>query len=63
QELEHPLIFIHVKKIPDMNSVVRILELDVEEHRPLLVMAIDLEIKLLAMLIINKRHAGLTVSI
>ncbi|GJU89679.1 hypothetical protein Tco_1302102 [Tanacetum coccineum] len=30
QELEHPLIFIHVKKVSDMNSLVRILELAVE---------------------------------
>lgn len=27
QELEHPLIFIHDKKVSDINSLVRILEL------------------------------------
>lgn len=30
QELEHPLILIHDKKISDMNSLVRILELAVK---------------------------------
>ncbi|GJY90225.1 hypothetical protein Tco_0505421 [Tanacetum coccineum] len=33
QELEHPLIFIHVKKVSDMNSLVRIFELAVEDLR------------------------------
>ncbi|GJW87988.1 RNA-directed DNA polymerase, eukaryota [Tanacetum coccineum] len=43
QELEHPLIFIHDKKISDMNSLVRILELAVEKRRPLLIVVEDLE--------------------
>ncbi|XP_071733508.1 chaperonin CPN60-like 2, mitochondrial [Rutidosis leptorrhynchoides] len=60
-ELEHPLIFIHDKKISDMNSLVRILELAVEKRRPLLIVAEDLESDLLAMLIINKHQAGLKV--
>ncbi|KAI3737708.1 hypothetical protein L2E82_27718 [Cichorium intybus] len=60
-ELEHPLIFIHDKKVSDMNSLVRILELAVGKHRPLLIVAEDLESDLLAMLIINKRQAGLKV--
>nr|GEU91151.1 chaperonin CPN60-like 2, mitochondrial [Tanacetum cinerariifolium] len=60
-ELEHPLIFIHDKKISDMNSLVRILELAVEKRRPLLIVTDDLESELLTMLIINKRQAGLKV--
>ncbi|KAD6118635.1 hypothetical protein E3N88_09906 [Mikania micrantha] len=60
-ELEHPLIFIHDKKISDMNSLVRILELAVEKRRPLLIVAEDIESDLLTMLIINKRQAGLKV--
>nr|GEW65262.1 hypothetical protein [Tanacetum cinerariifolium] len=42
-----------------MNSV-KIFELDLEEHRPLLVVS---EIELLPMLIINKSQAGLTVEV
>ncbi|KAL7616316.1 chaperonin CPN60-like 2, mitochondrial [Lactuca sativa] len=60
-ELEHPLIFIHDKKVSDVNSLVRILELALGKNRPLLIVAEDLESDLLAMLIINKRQAGLKV--
>lgn len=60
-ELEHPLIFIHDKKVSDINSLVRILELALGKNRPLLIVAEDLESDLLAMLIINKRQAGLKV--
>ncbi|GJS02382.1 chaperonin CPN60-like protein 2, mitochondrial, partial [Tanacetum coccineum] len=49
QELEHPLIFIHDKKISDMNSLVRIMELVVEKRRPLLIVAEDLESELLVL--------------
>ncbi|KAL4560049.1 hypothetical protein LXL04_032197 [Taraxacum kok-saghyz] len=60
-ELENPLIFIHDKKVSDINSLVKILELAVGKNRPLLIVAEDLESDLLAMLIINKRQAGLKV--
>lgn len=60
-ELEHPLILIHEKKISDMSSLVKILELAMEKHRPLLVVAEDVESDALAMLILNKHRAGLKV--
>ncbi|KAF3450604.1 hypothetical protein FNV43_RR06693 [Rhamnella rubrinervis] len=60
-ELENPLILIHEKKISDMNSLVGILELAVEKNRALLVVAEDVESEALAMLILNKHHAGVKV--
>ncbi|EOY27127.1 Heat shock protein 60-3A isoform 1 [Theobroma cacao] len=60
-ELENPLIIIHDKKISDMNSLVRILELAINKNRPLLVVAEDVESDSLALLILNKHHAGLKV--
>ncbi|EXC09149.1 hypothetical protein L484_005105 [Morus notabilis] len=60
-ELEHPLILIYDKKISDMNSLVRILELAVKKNRPLLVVAEDVESDVLSMLILNKHRAGLKV--
>ncbi|GLU22415.1 hypothetical protein SLE2022_384930 [Rubroshorea leprosula] len=60
-ELENPLILIHDKKISDMNSLVRILELAVNKNRPLLVVSEDVESDALAVLILNKHHAGLKV--
>ncbi|KAL4585565.1 hypothetical protein LXL04_010188 [Taraxacum kok-saghyz] len=61
-KLENLLIFIHDKKISDINSLVKILDLAVGKNGPLLIVAGDLESDRLAMLIINKRHAGIKVT-
>lgn len=60
-ELENPFILIHDKKISDMGSLLKVLELSVTNKRPLLVVAEDVDSDALAMLILNKHHAGLKV--
>ncbi|KAM1011117.1 hypothetical protein ACFX13_047254 [Malus domestica] len=60
-ELENALILICEKKISDLNSLVKILELAVNKNRPLLIVAEDVEGDPLAMLILNKHHAGVKV--
>ncbi|KAJ4844998.1 hypothetical protein Tsubulata_038574 [Turnera subulata] len=60
-ELENPFILIHEKKISDMHSLVRVLELAINKNRPLLIVAEDVESDPLAMLILNKHQAGVKV--
>ncbi|KAL6140737.1 hypothetical protein ACLB2K_059033 [Fragaria x ananassa] len=60
-ELEYPLILIHEKRISDMTSLVKILELAINKNRPLLIVAEDVESDPLSMLILNKHHAGVKV--
>ncbi|XP_058073928.1 chaperonin CPN60-like 2, mitochondrial [Magnolia sinica] len=60
-ELKNPLILIHDKKISNLDSLVRILELALKKNRALLIVAEDLDSDALAMLILNKHRAGVKV--
>ncbi|KAL2899564.1 Chaperonin CPN60-like 2 mitochondrial [Bienertia sinuspersici] len=60
-ELENPLILIHEKKISDVGSLVKVLELAIQMNRPLLIVAEYIEGEALTLLILNKHQAGLKV--
>ncbi|KAG6469466.1 hypothetical protein ZIOFF_074183 [Zingiber officinale] len=60
-ELENSLILIHDKKISDMNSLLPVLEIALKTKRSLLIVSEDVVDDALAMLLLNKRRAGLKV--